>query len=179
VLLTIMIFLGAFILIILILPFIKASKGGLKSEEKKIQYPIIEVTKEQVRDAIRNYSEELPKGVYRTILVNDDFSIDFEKLIPILKGIPSKPFYMSKETYDIFEESEKNIPLLMDKIQKAVDAYYKDNQQYPILKFDPLRRVNYYLLNDDHYIDIHPEIVFYITKYDGIISHIKPEDLRR
>jgi hypothetical protein len=152
------------------------STGPLHHKHHSSQnpYPMIEVTKEQVRDAIRKYSDELPKGIYRSILVNDDYSIDFEKLTPILKGIPSSKFYMSKETYDIFDETEKEIPALMDQVQKAVDAYQKDHNQYPILPFDPLRRVNYYLLRNEHYLKFQPDIDFYITKYDGIITHIKP-----
>lgn len=150
---------------------------GLKNPPQTT-YPIIDVTKEQVRDAIRKYSDELPKGIYRSILVNDDYSINFEKLTPILKGIPSTNFYMSKETYDIFEEQEKEIPALMDQVQKAVDAYRKDHNQYPILPFDPLRRVNYYLLRNEHYLKFQPDIEFYITKYDGIITHIKPSNAK-
>jgi hypothetical protein len=150
-------------------------KLNQKNIPKQPSYPTIEISKEQVREAIRKYSDQLPKGVYRTILVKDDHSIDFNQLLPILKGIPSKSFYMSKETYDIFDEDEKHIPMLMDKVQKAVDAYYKDHQQYPILAFDSLKRVNFYLLLNQHYIDFQPEIEFYITEYDGIVSHLKPQ----
>lgn len=163
-----------FVAIITII-LIKENKQKKYPEKKMDQYPIIEVSKEQVREAIRKYSEELPKGVYRTILVKDDYSIDFEKLLPILKGIPSKPFYMSKETYDIFDETEKDIPVLMDKVQKAVDVYFKEHRKYPTLPYDPLKKVNFYLLKNEHYLDFQPEIDFYITHYDGIITHVKPE----
>jgi hypothetical protein len=158
-----------------------AGPGPLNSKHPspKNKYPIIDVTKEQVKAAIRKYSDELPKGIYRSILVKDDYSIDFEKLTPILKGIPSTNFYMSKETYDIFDETEKEIPALMDQVQKAVDTYHKDHNQYPVLPFDPLRRVNYYLLRNEHYLKFLPEIEFYITKYDGIITHIKPSESKR
>ncbi len=32
------------------------------------EYPIIDVSIEQIRKAVRDFSENLPKGVYRTIL---------------------------------------------------------------------------------------------------------------
>lgn len=146
-----------------------------KNQQNNKSYPVIDVTVEQVRNAIRTYSEDLPKGVYRTILVDENNCIDFTPLAPILKGIPSKKFYMSKETYEIFEENEKEIPLMMDKVQKAVDAYVRDHKKYPMLQFDPERRVNFYLLSQEQYLDSHPPIDFYITDYDGLVSHIKPK----
>ncbi|MCM3725554.1 DUF3939 domain-containing protein [Neobacillus cucumis] len=141
-----------------------------------INYPQIEVTLDQVRIAVREYSEKLPKGVFRTILVQDDNSIDFEKLTPYLGGIPYKNFYMSKETYDLFEENEKLIPIEMDMVQKAVDQYVKDHKEYPMLSFDPLHRVNYYLLLQEHYLKKAPKTQFYITDLDGLITHITPQN---
>jgi len=146
-----------------------------KKTKETTYYPEIEANLEDVIKAVRTYSEKLPKGVYRTILVKDDFSIDFEPLAPILKGIPSQHFYMSKETYDIFEEHEKELPPIIDKVQKAVDQYVKDHKKYPMLPFDPMRRVNYYLLMQDHYLNEMPSIDLYITDYDGLISHHKPK----
>lgn len=154
----------------------------LTKEQNKIpakDYPVIDVTQEEVREAVRKFSEDLPKGVYRTILVNEDYSIDFQQLAFILGGTPSKKYYMSKETYDIFDESEKEIPVLMDMVQKAVDHYVEDHQKYPMLQYDPLRRVNYYELTQKHYLKSVPEIEFYITDYDGIISNVKPKKKRR
>ena len=138
-------------------------------------YPIIDVTMDQVRQAVRQFSDNLPKGVYRTILAPDDNSIDFNQLATILGGIPSKKYYMSKETYDLFEENEKKIPVEMDMIQKAVDLYVKERKEYPMLQFDPNRRVNIYLLVQEKYLKSEPDTQFYITELDGLITHIKPE----
>lgn len=138
-------------------------------------YPIIDVTIDQVRQAVRQFSDNLPKGVYRTILVQDDNSIDFNQLATILGGIPSKKYYMSKETYDLFEENEKKIPAEMDMVQKAVDLYVKERKEYPMLQFDPNRRVNIYLLVQEKYLKSEPDTQFYITELDGLITHIKPE----
>jgi len=153
------------------------TKDGKKpNNDSIINYPPIEVTIDQVRIAIREYSDKLPKGVFRTILVKDDNSIDFEKLAPYLGGIPYKKFYMSKETYDLFEENEKLIPVEMDMVQKAVDQYVKDHKKYPMLDFDPLHRVNYYLLLQEHYLKKAPVTQFYITDLDGLITHIRPQN---
>jgi len=138
-------------------------------------YPIIEVTVEDVRRSVRTFSNNLPKGVFRTILVQEDNSIDFKQLASILGGIPSKKFYMSKETYDLFEENEKQIPLEMDIVQKAVDQYVKEHKEYPMLKFDPQHRVNYYQLLQDKYLKDSPKTQFYITDLDGLITHIRPQ----
>ena len=138
-------------------------------------WPIIETSVEEIKKAVRIYSEQLPKGVYRTILVKEDNSIDVEQIAPILKGIPSRNFYMSKETYDIFDEDEKYLALTIDKVQKAVDLYVREHNEYPMLPYDPLKRVNYYQLLKAHCLDTQPEIELYITNYDGLVTHKKPK----
>jgi F0F1-type ATP synthase assembly protein I len=161
--------------ILLLYKKIESRKKAAEVYKEGNQWPEIEVTVEDVRKAIRGYSDQLPKGVYRTILVNDDHSIDFEQLASTLKGIPSKKFYMSKETYDIFEENEKEIAITLDMVQKAVDLYVKENKQFPMLPYDPLNRVNYYQLMQAHCLDVHPDIELYITDYDGLVTHKKPK----
>jgi hypothetical protein len=152
------------------------NKTSLQSEQKEAHnYPVIDVTIDQVRKAVRQFSDNLPNGVYRTFIVEDDNSIDFKHLAHILGGIPSKKFYMSKETYDLFTEKEKKISCEMDRVQKAVDLYVKERKEYPMLQFDPLRRVNYYQLIQESYLKSDPETQFYITELDGLITHIRPE----
>jgi hypothetical protein len=145
------------------------------NSQESQNYPIIDVTIDQVRKAVRQFSDNLPKGVYRTIIVQDDNSIDFIQLANILGGVPSKKFYMSKETYDLFEENEKKIPAQMDMVQRAVDLFVKERKEYPMLRFDPQRRVNYYQLIQENYLRSAPEIQFYITEMDGLITHITPK----
>jgi hypothetical protein len=146
-----------------------------REQNEATDYPIIDVTIDQVRKAVRQFSDNLPKGVYRTIIVKDDNSIDFKQLANILGGIPSKMYFMSKETYDLFEEKDKKIPAEMDKVQKAVDLFVKERKEYPMLRFDPNRRVNCYQLLQEKYLKSAPETQFYITELDGLITHIKPE----
>ncbi|MEH7109877.1 AtpZ/AtpI family protein [Bacillus sp. JJ1764] len=163
--------------------FILPSKQKKENEQMQIEnentlepnHPIIDVDIDDVRKAVRQFSDKLPKGVYRTILVQEDNSIDFTQIVHILGGIPAKNFYMSKETYDLFEEDEKHIPAEMDMVQKAVDQYVKENREYPMLQYDPHRRVNYYQLLQDKYLKKTPDTQFYITDLDGLVTHIKPQ----
>jgi hypothetical protein len=150
-----------------------ARKAGSPLRKSRENYPIIEVTIDEVRKAIRKFSECLPHGVYRTILVQDDHSIDFKQLAHILGGIPSKKFYMAKETYDLFEEHDKLIAFEMDLVQKAVDQYVNEKKKYPMLKYDPHRRVNYYLLLSEHYLKSLPQTQFYISHLDGMVNYFK------
>lgn len=145
-----------------------------REQNETTDFPIVDVTIDQVRKSVRQFSDNLPKGVYRTIMVQDDNSIDFKQLANILGGIPSKNYYMSKETYDIFEEKDKKIPTEMDMVQKAVDLFVKERKEYPMLRFDPTRRVNYYQLLQEKYLKSAPETQFYISELDGLITHIKP-----
>ncbi|AGK53235.1 DUF3939 domain-containing protein [Bacillus sp. 1NLA3E] len=154
-------------------PFFKSKKKETKAVDDKFKD---EITKEDVIKAVRKFSDNLPQGTYRTILVNDDYSIDFSQLRRYLPRTPTQKFYLSKETYDIFEEHEKHIPPLMDKVQKAVDQYVKEHNEYPTLPYDHLRRVNTFLLVQEHLLEEVPNIEFYITNYDGLITHVKTKE---
>jgi hypothetical protein len=149
----------------------KAQPGNLTENEPS---STIEVSMDDVRKAVRKFSARLPQGVFQSILVKDDNSIDFKQLSHIIGGIPSKNFYMSKETYELFEEHEKLIAREMDIVQKAVDLYVMENKEYPILNYDPFRKVNYFKLISGHYLKTPPKVDFYISQYDGMICRIKP-----
>jgi hypothetical protein len=142
---------------------------------KPHNYPIIDLTVDQVRKAIRTFTDQLPKGVYRTILVKEDNEIDFNQLAHILGGLPSEKFYMSKETYDLFTENEKLIAYEMDMVQRAVDQYVKENTSFPILPYDPLKRINYFELMQKNLLKTEPQTQFYLTDLDGMITHIKSD----
>lgn len=151
-------------------------KKSVKTTKKDIsEWPAIEPDISDIREAVRMFSADLPTGINRTILIKDDYSIDFEQLAPYLGGIPTKPYYMSKVTYTIFEQHEKNIPPIIDKVQKSVHLFYRVNKKYPLRPFDPLYRVNYHQLLQGHYLDEMPPIDLYFTDYDGLITNRKPE----
>ncbi|MCT8136863.1 DUF3939 domain-containing protein [Anaerobacillus sp. CMMVII] len=145
-----------------------------RKRKAKKQYPSVDVSIHEVRKAVMTFSDRLAKGVFTTILIKDDNSLDYEQLAPILGGIPSKTYYMSKETFDIFEEEEKEIPRIIDKVQRAVDAFVKEFKTPPLIKYDPYFRVNYYLLMQEGFLDFRPEISLYIHE-DGMVTHKKPD----
>lgn len=138
-------------------------------------YPTIDLTVDQVRNAIRTFTEQLPKGVYRTILVKENNEIDFNQLAHILGGMPSEKFYMSKETYDLFTENEKLIAYEMDIIQRAADQYEKENKTFPVIPYDPLKRINYFELIQKSLLKTEPQTQFYLTDLDGLVTHVKPD----
>jgi hypothetical protein len=147
-----------------------------KNKTNKLRnYPTIDLTVDQVRNAIRTFTDQLPKGVYRTILVKEDNEIDFNQLAHILGGLPSEKFYMSKETYDLFTENEKLIAYEMDLVQKAVDQYVTENKSFPVLPYDPLKRVNYFELMQKNLLKTELQTQFYLTDLDGLVTHIKPD----
>lgn len=143
------------------------------TEPEEESYPIIPVTLEQVRKAIFSFSKELPRGVHVRILIKEDHSIDFEQLAPYLRGIPNRPFYMSRETYEVFEENEKHIPAYMDEVQEAVDGFIKNDNELPIIPHDPYNKISYYLLEKKGYLHSRPPIDFYLTDQENMVTHRK------
>lgn len=141
------------------------------------EWPVIETSIDDVREAVRLFSRDLPKEMDRAFIVKNDYSIDFQMIAAYLGGIPSKPFYMSKETYEIFEE--KRIPPIIDKVQKAVNLFYKTNKILPVRPYDQLHRVNYDQLLQEHYLEEKPELELYFADYKNLITNRKPEKTRQ
>lgn len=148
--------------------FFKGPKGKKKGEEKE---QIIDVTIEQVRQAVNKYADGLKKGISLRSIILDDHSIDFSLLKGTLKGIPSQPFYMSKETFEIFDTSE--LPKQIDIVQKAVDQYLQENGEEPIIPGHPDRKISYYLIK--HYLHSEPEVELYLDGKDKMVTHRRPE----
>jgi hypothetical protein len=147
-----------------------------KETQSKTVYKSINTTIVEIRDAIRKWEDDQPQGVYRTILVKEDHSIDVTQLIPYLGGIPSEQFYMSKKTYEIFSEAEKELAVYLDIVQEAVDKYIQTEKKLPVIDFDKTNRLNYFLLESKGYIKEKPPYTFYLIPEDeNMISHIPPK----
>lgn len=144
-----------------------------KQKKKQVTYQEIDATLQDVRDAIYQWEEKQPKGVYRSLLVRDDNSIDYTLLLPFLRGIPTKKYYMSKATYETFEEQDKDIAVYLDIVQEAVDRYVSIENQIPVIEFDPNNRLNYFLLVSKGYLKEKPPIQFYLTDEENMITHRK------
>ncbi|WP_209124062.1 DUF3939 domain-containing protein [Alkalihalobacillus sp. BA299] len=144
-------------------------KKKRKKEEEKHQE--IEVTIDEVRQAIKQCASDMPIGISLRSLVLDDYSINFELLKSILKGIPKQKFYMSKETFEVFEDAEK--ARTMDKVQVAVDQYIKEKHEIPVIPGDPAFRINYFLIKEYLHHE-EPDYPLYIDPDDRLVSHRRP-----
>lgn len=149
-------------------------KWGKNKKNQENYNVIINFDIDSVKKAVREFADQAPKGVTTRALVKDDHSIDFDLLKPYLKGIPERNFYMSKETYEIFEEKDKIIPFYLDMIQFAVDQYVNMYKKIPITQGDPYRKVSYLLLEKSNLIHERPHMDFYITNDEYLITHKKP-----
>lgn len=155
------------------MPFWKRKQPDTGKKNTK-EYPVIEADLQDIRKAIRKFAENTPEGIHLSVLVKDDNTIDAQLLAPHLSGIPDKPFYMSKTTYEIFDSTEKHIPVLTDIVQQAVDAYYDETNELPYIEGDPYRKVSYYKLQRLGLLKEKPPIDFYITSQEFMVTHRKP-----
>ncbi|MFC4403202.1 DUF3939 domain-containing protein [Gracilibacillus xinjiangensis] len=143
--------------------------------KKDKSYPVKSISYDEVKEAVRQYSKTLPSNIPLKILIKEDRTVDFELLAPFLKALPDKEFYMSAETYELFEKEDRHIALAIDKIQKAVDQYVAQKQELPIIDYDPYRKVSYYKLEQLNLITDRPDIDFYITEEEYLITRKKPQ----
>lgn len=158
--------------------FFRRGKREKKKQEETAdvgltkEWPMINCTLERVRHAIRQYHQNMPKGVSLSVLVNEDNTIEYKLLTPYLGGIPRQTFYMSKETYELFDSPE--IPRVLDRVQRAVDRYIKEKKAFPIIEGDPYRKVSYLKLGE--YLEARPDMDTYLTDVENMITHVKPKD---
>lgn len=154
-------------------------RRGRKKDDRSIasgknegrSWPQIDVTIDELKKAVQDYHKQLPAGVSLSVLVEPDNRIDYSLLAPFLQGIPRKQYYMSKETFEIFDEPE--IPRVLDQVQRAVDQYIQDKKAFPIIDGDPYFKISYFKLAD--YLDERPSIDTYLTEVENMITHKKPE----
>lgn len=146
-------------------------KNRKKKQEGEERNQAIEVTIERVRQAVNEYADGLKTGISLRSLVQDDHSIDFDLLKGILNGIPNQPFYMSKETFEIFETAD--LPNEIDKVQRAVDQYRQENGEEPVIPGDPYGKISYYLIR--HYLSSEPKMELYLDRNDKMVTHRCPE----
>lgn len=131
----------------------------------------VAVTLPQVKQAIRRFEEDMPAPINRTALIMDDKRIDMSRLKRYLGGIPKQNFYMSQETYEIFEEEDKLVPYYLDLVQAAVDNYISDTGKLPLLEDAWLPEVHYRLLSSERYLKETPPFPLYITDEEMMLTH--------
>ncbi|CQR47020.1 hypothetical protein BN1058_01309 [Paraliobacillus sp. PM-2] len=153
-------------------PFKKTNKK--ETANKKQEYSTIDISLEDLKHAIHEYGMQLPDEIPLSVLVKDDLTIDYKLLAPILKGIPNKTYYMSRETYEIFEEKDKQLAIDYDNVQRAVDSYMQQTKELPIIHGDPFKRVSYHKLEKLNLLNYRPHREFYITNEEHLITNQRP-----
>lgn len=125
----------------------------------------------QIKQAVRQFEEDMPAPINRTALILEDKSIDLTRLTRYLGGVPQQKFYMSRETYEIFEEADKLVPYYLDLVQSAVDNYVSDTGKLPLLEDAWLPEVHYRLLHSERYLKETPPFPLYITEEEMMLTH--------
>ncbi|WP_342561320.1 DUF3939 domain-containing protein [Paenibacillus sp. FSL R7-0345] len=131
----------------------------------------VTVTLPQIKQAVRQFEEDMPAPINRTALILEDKSIDLTRLTRYLGGVPQQKFYMSRETYEIFEEADKLVPYYLDLVQSAVDNYVSDTGKLPLLEDAWLPEVHYRLLHSERYLKETPPFPLYITEEEMMLTH--------
>ncbi|MFG6116232.1 DUF3939 domain-containing protein [Halobacillus sp. MO56] len=150
-------------------------KKKTKSPSKPTEvYEERSISIHEVRKAVNAYASQLPKGVELSVIIKEDLTIDYDLVAPFLKGIPIETYYMSRETYEIFPEEEKQLAIDLDNVQRAVDQYMKATKELPIIENDPYKRVSYYKLETLKLLPYRPDRDFYITDEEFLITYQSP-----
>lgn len=134
--------------------------------------PAVPVSLPDVKKLIREFEQQLPQGVNRTILVGQDNEINFKLLAPLIGGVPDRKYFMSRETFEIFEEDESHIAIWLDIVQRAVDDYIADENTIPTIPGDRSRKISIPLLQNSFYLKDRPPIDFYLSDLEDMITHV-------
>lgn len=145
-----------------------------KRAKKNTHSESINVTLPQIKQAVRQFEDDMPAPINRTALILEDKSIDVARLKRYLGGIPQQKFYMSRETFEIFEEADKLVPYYLDLVQSAVDNYISDTGKLPLIEDAWLPEVHYRLLHTERYLKETPPFPLYITEEEMMLTH-RPE----
>ncbi|MFC7063552.1 DUF3939 domain-containing protein [Halobacillus seohaensis] len=149
-----------------------------KKKNKKAVQPSLEVKElsiQDVRKAVHAYADNKPNKVPLSVIIKQDLTIDYDLLSPYIEGIPQKTYYMSRETYEIFEEEDFELAQEIDRVQQAVDLYIQQSEDMPIIDMDPYKRISFFKLERLHLLSERPTRDFYLTDEEFMISYKKPE----
>ncbi|MGZ9584537.1 DUF3939 domain-containing protein [Paenibacillus marinisediminis] len=148
---------------------------GSKSTAKAEPYDMpIQVSLEQVKQAVLEWERDMGEEFSRTSLMREDRSLDLHRLRRYLGGTSTQCYCMSRNTFQIFEECDKDIPRFLDMVQEAVDDYLEEHPDLPIIEGSRNRQVHYDRLIDGHYLKEKPSIPLYITTEEFLLTH-KPD----
>ncbi|MEI5908447.1 DUF3939 domain-containing protein [Bacillus spongiae] len=95
-----------------------------------------------IDQAISEWGKNKHESVDYTVLLHSDQSINYSFLKPYLKIIPNNKVYMSKHTFKLYEENEKERMLLLDAAQDAVFLYLIKMDTSTIPVYHGTKRLN-------------------------------------
>ncbi|MFD3445892.1 DUF3939 domain-containing protein [Microbacteriaceae bacterium 4G12] len=100
------------------------------------------ITKDELELAMAKFLEKNSHVVY-TVLVNDDYTVNFDMLKPYLPALPTNTFLITKETFEVFEDLAENRKLVkeIDEVQRAVDQYVTEKEKFPIIDGNSNRKI--------------------------------------
>ncbi|TCI56287.1 DUF3939 domain-containing protein [Exiguobacterium sp. SH1S21] len=130
----------------------------------------VDITLPQLREAIHEYEQTLPKGVNRTVLLDESQEIDLGRLKRHLPGKPRQRFYMSKETFHIAPEDERDVVYEMDQVQRALDLYFEQEKKLPLRKFQQTAQIDLTRLREGGYLKVLPKRPYYVVDETLIVS---------
>jgi len=134
---------------------------------------VVEITKEQVDREMTSWIHDMQKKVPRVskaVFFNsdneDDLLINLKPIYNRLGGKPSKDFYMSRITFDIFEEDEKDLALLLDSMQVIVEDYFIKRGTLPIKPESEENEIEYPYLIGTGLLKDTPDTPLYIEEFE-------------
>lgn len=143
-----------------------------RRKSTRAEVPVaIEVSLDEVRRAVLRYEAEMPEGINRLSLLLPDGSLDMKRLSRYLGGMTDQSFYLSRETYEIFTEEEREIPYYLDLVQGAVDSYVEERGKLPVLEHSPDFEVDVRMLLREHYLSELPPFALYVTEQEMMLTH--------
>lgn len=141
-------------------------------KHSKVSSPsVVQVTLEEMKQAVLRYEADMPEGINRISLMLSDGSLDTSRLTRYLGGISTRKFYLSRETYEIFEEEDRKIPYYLDLVQVAVDDYMDDKGKLPVMAESSQHQVDFSLLFREHYIKEIPPFPLYVSEQELMLTH--------
>ncbi|MCP8968878.1 DUF3939 domain-containing protein [Ectobacillus ponti] len=101
-----------------------------------------EITQQELEIAIAAFLEQHPNIAY-TVLVNEDYTVNFKLLKPYLPAVPLNQFLITRETLEVFPDTPEYRELIqeIDAVQKAVDQYVMDKETFPVVESDEYHRI--------------------------------------
>lgn len=93
------------------------------------------ITKDELEEAMAKFLEKNANIVY-TVLVNQDYTVNYDLLKPYLQAVPTNAFIITKETLEVFEYTPQNLELVkeIDLVQRAVDQYVTEKEMFPLVE---------------------------------------------